>query len=94
MLNSLDQPMLDYCFLSCIYPIPKCLQFRFEIINPKPVISAETVEKPKKHDFQIYNYLVLLHIKFGKMPKLGFFDSLAIKHTYYVYKKTCDIVFQ
>ena len=47
-------------------------------------IPDETVEKPKKHDFKVYNYLILLHVKFGKMPKLGFFDSLAIKHTYHV----------
>ena len=41
-------------------------------------ILIETVEKPKKHNFKVYNYLILIHVKFGKMPKLGFFDSLAI----------------
>jgi len=40
--------------------------------------SAETVEKPQKHDFKIYNYLILLHVKFVKMPESDFFDSLAI----------------
>jgi hypothetical protein len=29
-------------------------------------------------DFKVYNYLILLHAKFEKMPKLGFFDSLAM----------------
>ena len=51
---------------------------RYEIINSELVISAETVEKPKLQDFKIYNYLILLHTKFEKMPKLGFFDSLAM----------------
>ena len=41
-------------------------------------VTAETVEKLKKHDFKVYNYLILLHVKSGKMPKLGFFDSLAM----------------
>jgi len=35
-------------------------------------ISAETVEKPKKHDFKVYNYLILLHVKFGKMYNWAF----------------------
>ena len=30
------------------------------------------------HDFKIYNYLILLHVKFVKMLESGFFDSLAI----------------
>ena len=57
------------------------------------MIYAETVEKPKKHDFKVYNYLILLHVKFGKVPKLVFFDSLAIKHTYHFQKKIYDIAF-
>ena len=32
----------------------------------------------KIDDFKVYNDLILLHAKFGIMPKLGFFDSLAI----------------
>jgi len=47
-------------------------------------IHAEAVEKPKKYDFKVYNYLILLNVKFGKMPKFGFFDNIAIKHTYHV----------
>ena len=54
------------------------LAFQFVFNTPKPVISAETVEKPKLQDFKVYNYLILLHAKFEKMPKLGFFDSLAM----------------
>jgi hypothetical protein len=30
----------------------------------------------------VYNYLILLRGKFEKMPKLGFFDSLAIYMEY------------
>jgi hypothetical protein len=40
-------------------------------------IFAETVEKPSKHDFKVDNFLILLHAKFEKIPKLDFFDSLA-----------------
>jgi len=42
-------------------------------------IKNETVEKPKLQDFKVYNYLILLHAKFEKMLKLGFFDSFAMK---------------
>ena len=43
------------------------------------MLSAETVEKPKKHDFKVYNYLILLHVKFGKMHNWAFStESLSI----------------
>jgi hypothetical protein len=50
----------------------------YENVNPESLIPAETVEKPKKHDFKVYNYLILLHAKFVTMPELDFFDSLAM----------------
>ena len=46
------------------------------------LIPAETVEKDQKHDFKVYNYLILLHAKFVTMPELDFFDSLAMYRNY------------
>ncbi len=48
-------------------------------------ISAETVEKPWKHDFKAYNYLILLHAKFVTMPELDFFDTLAMYRNWQIY---------
>jgi hypothetical protein len=42
------------------------------------VCTAEAVEKLQKFDCKINNYLILLYVKFVKMPKSGFFDSLAM----------------
>ena len=54
-------------------------------------ISAETVEKSKLQDFKVYNYLILLHAKFEKMPKLGFFYSLAMYSRNFKVKIFTDI---
>ena len=60
---------------------------------PTLSISAETVVKLQKYDFGAYNYLTLLHSKLEKRTELGFFDSLAIKHKYHIFKNYCEIVF-
>jgi hypothetical protein len=59
----------------------------------EPVFTAETVEKPQKGNLQTSKCLILLCVNFTKMRNLNFFDSLAMKHTFHVYKKFCDIVF-
>jgi hypothetical protein len=41
-------------------------------------ITALTVEKPYICDFVVRNQLISLHAKFAKMPKLDFFDNLAM----------------